>query len=147
MLQPKKTKFRKAFKGRIKGDAKGGTEPTITDANVVLGRIGSGSFMGGRLPLDLIDQATELRQLMLTVCEYHFRDDLRLGRQLSDIRAGSGYLDLAEDLQRLVTEKLKAAGLSFTSAKSFVTPRRLALVVPTVDITTTGETQIGRAHV
>ena len=25
MLQPKKTKFRKAFKGRIKGDAKGGT--------------------------------------------------------------------------------------------------------------------------
>ena len=26
MLQPKKHKFRKAFKGRIKGDAKGGTE-------------------------------------------------------------------------------------------------------------------------
>ena len=26
MLQPKKTKFRKAFKGRIKGDAKGGTQ-------------------------------------------------------------------------------------------------------------------------
>ena len=25
MLQPKRTKFRKAFKGRIKGDAKGGT--------------------------------------------------------------------------------------------------------------------------
>lgn len=56
---------------------------------------------GGRLPVDLIDQATELRQLMLTVCEYHFRDDPRLGRQLSDIRSGSGYLDLAEDLQRL----------------------------------------------
>ena len=26
MLQPKKTKFRKAFKGKIKGNAKGGTE-------------------------------------------------------------------------------------------------------------------------
>ncbi len=26
MLQPKRTKFRKQFKGRIKGDAKGGTE-------------------------------------------------------------------------------------------------------------------------
>jgi large subunit ribosomal protein L16 len=26
MLQPKKTKFRKTFKGRIKGDAKGGTD-------------------------------------------------------------------------------------------------------------------------
>ncbi|HEU4961874.1 MAG TPA: 50S ribosomal protein L16, partial [Sphingomonas sp.] len=25
MLQPKRTKFRKAFKGRIHGDAKGGT--------------------------------------------------------------------------------------------------------------------------
>jgi glycyl-tRNA synthetase beta chain len=35
----------------------------------------------------------------------------------------------AEDLQRLVTDKLKAAGLAFTSAKSFVTPRRLALVI------------------
>ncbi|MDY0872723.1 glycine--tRNA ligase subunit beta [Dongia rigui] len=35
----------------------------------------------------------------------------------------------ADDLQRLVTDKLKAAGLTFTSAKSFVTPRRLALVI------------------
>jgi glycyl-tRNA synthetase beta chain len=35
----------------------------------------------------------------------------------------------AEDFQRLVTDKLKAAGLTFTSAKSFVTPRRLALVI------------------
>ena len=26
MLQPKKTKFRKAFKGRISGTAKGGTD-------------------------------------------------------------------------------------------------------------------------
>ena len=26
MMQPKRTKFRKAFKGRIKGDAKGGTD-------------------------------------------------------------------------------------------------------------------------
>ena len=56
---------------------------------------------GGRLPVDLIDQATELRQLMLTVCEYHFRDDAPLAQQIADIRSGSGYLDLAEDLQRL----------------------------------------------
>ncbi|TDQ84489.1 glycyl-tRNA synthetase beta chain [Dongia mobilis] len=35
----------------------------------------------------------------------------------------------AEDLQRLVTDKLKTAGLTFTSARSFVTPRRLALVI------------------
>src|SRR5579883_2686543 len=35
----------------------------------------------------------------------------------------------AEDLKRLVTDKLKAAGLAFTRADSYVTPRRLALVV------------------
>jgi N-methylhydantoinase A len=31
---------------------RGGTEPTVTDANVVLGRIGTGAFMGGALQLD-----------------------------------------------------------------------------------------------
>src|SRR5260221_11236709 len=35
----------------------------------------------------------------------------------------------AEDLRRLVVEGLKTAGLSFDSARAFVTPRRLALVV------------------
>jgi len=31
---------------------RGGTEPTVTDANVVLGRIGAASFLGGEMPLD-----------------------------------------------------------------------------------------------
>ena len=35
----------------------------------------------------------------------------------------------ADDLKRLVTGGLKAAGLEFTSAESYVTPRRLVLVV------------------
>jgi len=35
----------------------------------------------------------------------------------------------ADDLKRLVTDGLKAAGLEFTKAESCVTPRRLALVV------------------
>lgn len=35
----------------------------------------------------------------------------------------------AADLKRLVTEKLGAAGLAFTDARAFATPRRLALVV------------------
>jgi glycyl-tRNA synthetase beta chain len=35
----------------------------------------------------------------------------------------------AEDLKRLVCDGLKAAGLAFTDAKAFATPRRLALVV------------------
>lgn len=32
---------------------RGGTEPTVTDANVVLGRIGAGSFLGGEMALDV----------------------------------------------------------------------------------------------
>jgi N-methylhydantoinase A len=31
---------------------RGGTEPTVTDANLVLGRIGAASFLGGRMSLD-----------------------------------------------------------------------------------------------
>jgi len=31
----------------------GGTEPTVTDANVVLGRISSSRFLGGEMPLDV----------------------------------------------------------------------------------------------
>jgi len=31
----------------------GGEEPTITDANVILGRIGASDFLGGEMPLDL----------------------------------------------------------------------------------------------
>jgi len=38
-------------------------------------------------------------------------------------------LRAAEDLKRIVTEKLKAAQLAFTRAEAFVTPRRLTLVV------------------
>jgi N-methylhydantoinase A len=32
---------------------KGGTEPTVTDANLVAGRINPGYFLGGRMRLDL----------------------------------------------------------------------------------------------
>ena len=35
----------------------------------------------------------------------------------------------AEDLHRLVTARLSAAGLGFTDARALSTPRRLALVV------------------
>ncbi len=41
----------------------------------------------------------------------------------------------AEDLQRLISDGLKAAGLPFEAAKSFVTPRRLCLVVGGLPLT------------
>lgn len=45
---------------------RGGVEPTVTDANVVLGRIGSDSFMNGRLELDRAGAASAIdRQLAL----------------------------------------------------------------------------------
>jgi glycyl-tRNA synthetase beta chain len=40
----------------------------------------------------------------------------------------------AEDLRRLVTEKLVAAGLHYEGAKAFVTPRRLALAVQGIPV-------------
>jgi glycyl-tRNA synthetase beta chain len=42
----------------------------------------------------------------------------------------------AEDLKRLATERLTAAGLAFTKAESYVTPRRLALVVDGLPVRT-----------
>ena len=44
---------------------KGGTEPTVTDANVVLGRIDPDYFLGGRMPLD----AAAARAAVATVAE------------------------------------------------------------------------------
>jgi N-methylhydantoinase A len=41
--------------GAVPGPAcydRGGTQPTVTDANLVLGRIDPGRFLGGRMPLD-----------------------------------------------------------------------------------------------
>src|SRR5439155_11409762 len=32
----------------------GGTEPTVTDANLVLGRLGADRFLGGEMPLDAV---------------------------------------------------------------------------------------------
>ena len=44
---------------------KGGTEPTVTDANVVLGRIDPDYFLGGRMPLD----SAAARTAVATVAE------------------------------------------------------------------------------
>src|ERR1700741_641719 len=40
----------------------------------------------------------------------------------------------AEDLRKLVTDKLVAAGLTYEGAKAFATPRRLALAVQGVPV-------------
>lgn len=56
-----------------------------------------------RVPLSLAQDAAALRDRMLRLCAYHFDDDDILGAEVRDIRRGSGYLDLASDLDRLAT--------------------------------------------
>jgi N-methylhydantoinase A len=63
---------------------KGGEEPTVTDANVVLGRIDPGSFMGGRQPLDPERAEQSIRDRL---CD-------RLG--LSVAEAAMGMIDIVD---------------------------------------------------
>ena len=56
---------------------------------------------GPRLPTDLIDQATALRERMLRVVEYHLTDTAEHEKEIASIKAGQGYADLAEDLARI----------------------------------------------
>lgn len=66
---------------------RGGTEPTVTDANLVLGRIGGGRFIGGRLNLD-VDKAREaVREKVAQPLGYGEADGVDIAAQ--------GILDLA----------------------------------------------------
>src|SRR5690606_18395577 len=49
---------------------RGGEQPTVTDANVVLGRIGSGSFLNGRLQLDVEGAAAAIEQQLAVPLGY-----------------------------------------------------------------------------
>src|SRR6516164_3795982 len=42
---------------------RGGTEPTVTDANLVLGRLDAGFFLGGKMPLDAARAAAAIGRL------------------------------------------------------------------------------------
>lgn len=66
---------------------KGGTEPTVTDANVVLGRIGSDSFMNGRLQLDLSGASAAIEKQLALPLGYSEPDRID--------QVSQGILDLA----------------------------------------------------
>jgi len=66
---------------------KGGKEPTVTDANVVLGRIGSDSFMNGRLQLDLAGASTAIEKQLAQPLGYSGSDRVD--------QVAQGILDLA----------------------------------------------------
>lgn len=54
-----------------------------------------------KLPVGLVDEATRVKARMLRVADYHFDADSPQGREVADIRSGTGYRDLAQDLTRL----------------------------------------------
>lgn len=63
---------------------RGGTAPTVTDANVVLGRLDTESFLGGEMPLD----DTAARRVIHVLAQ-------RLG--LSDIEAAEGIITIVNN--------------------------------------------------
>lgn len=66
---------------------RGGVEPTVTDANVVLGRLGAGSFMDGALPLDVRAAAAGIGQRLAGPLGYGAVEGID--------RVAQGILDLA----------------------------------------------------
>jgi len=80
---------------------RGGTEPTVTDANVVLGRIQSGTFLDGALPLD---EAAARRAI-----DAHVAPALGYGENQTD-RVADGIVQLAittmaNAIQRITIER------------------------------------------
>ncbi len=54
-----------------------------------------------KLPVALVDAATEVKERMLECVEYLFKRHAVLSREVASIRLGTGYRDLASDLIRL----------------------------------------------
>lgn len=56
---------------------------------------------GAKVDLALVQEASALRERMLKTADYNLGHVEEVGRELADIRQGTGYLDLANDLSRL----------------------------------------------
>ncbi|HCF59337.1 MAG TPA: hypothetical protein DFS52_15260 [Myxococcales bacterium] len=54
-----------------------------------------------KLPAATVQEALQVRERMLRVAGYHLSDDEEISKLIANIRAGTGYTDLAEDLWRL----------------------------------------------
>jgi N-methylhydantoinase A len=86
----------------------GGAEPTITDANVVLGRIGAGDFLGGEMQLDRAAAQAGI--------------EARLGRRL-----GMDTAEAARAVIAIAVAKMSLAVREVSVAKGY-DPRDFALV-------------------
>ncbi len=54
-----------------------------------------------KLPVALVDKATQVKERMLECTEYLFKRHATLSKEVASIRAGTGYRDTASDLLRL----------------------------------------------
>jgi N-methylhydantoinase A len=88
--------------------ARGGHEPTVTDANLVLGRIDAGRFLGGTMPLDLASAARAV--------------DEKIGAPLGLARAAA-----AAGIVRLADVKMALAVRSITTERG-LDPRDYTLL-------------------
>ena len=77
---------------------RGGTEPTVTDANLVLGRIGGANFLGGKLALDRDGAAEAIMARLATP----------LGYDSAEVVA-RGVLDLASTLMAGAIKEITVA--------------------------------------
>jgi len=97
--------------GALPGPAcygKGGTEPTVTDANLVLGYLDPGYFLGGEMKLDRQASETAIRE--------------RIAEPL-----GIGTIEAALGIFRIVNNNM-ASGIRFVSVQRGHDPRDFALV-------------------
>ncbi|WP_432825538.1 hydantoinase/oxoprolinase family protein [Dactylosporangium sp. CA-092794] len=86
---------------------RGGTAATVTDANVVLGFLDPGNFLGGRMKLDVAAAEAAVAAV---------------GREL-----GTTPIETAEGISRVVNTAM-AEGIRIVSVRRGVDPRRFALV-------------------
>ncbi len=86
---------------------RGGTQPTVTDANLFLGRLDSGYFLGGRMTLD--ESAAE-RALALVSAQ-----------------VGLGTIELAEGMLAIINARM-ADAMRTIPVKQGIDPREYALV-------------------
>ena len=80
---------------------RGGADPTITDANVILGRIGPGSFLGGEFPLDGAAAVAAMRERVAVPLGYEAGDLDHVAQGVLDI----GAITMSEAISRISVER------------------------------------------
>lgn len=71
---------------------------------------------GATIPVNVVEEASALKARTLRVLEYYFGDHPTVGPKLSVVRAGTGYQDLATDLE-VVADLYEDASLKATNSR------------------------------